>query len=68
MLEPRVDFRPLAAKDLIEVRGGIDLGPPLVPSQASHCGCHADVSGNVGNMNQNPETPPNKLDFNSMIG
>lgn len=68
MLEPRGILRPLTAEDLLEVRGGMDDGVPLVNSQAYPCGCHADVSGNVGNMNQNTETPPNKLDFNSMIG
>ena len=65
MLEPRVDLRPLDAKDLNEVRSGME---PLVDSQTYPCGCHADVSGSVGNMTQNTETPPNKLDFNSMIG
>ena len=59
MLEPRGILRPLTAEDLLEVRGGM---PPYVPDCAICC------PREVGDVAQNPETPPNKLDFNSMIG
>jgi len=60
MLEPQRDFRPLAAEDLLEVCGGMD---PLLENSVTCC-----CPRSVGDVAQNIETPPNKLDFDSIIG